>query len=790
MKYKILYEHPVTNVPTLDTIRLKRRIRFDDHAYNTMDTEWMHAVSQMHNTVIQEECTRELYYIYRESDGMLGGLVEGPHNLSQDGSCWIAPNAAVFGSARVTDDAVVGNMEFNWYHIDDVMLPTVEADRLAWIRGQLLVGDGVHISDTAKVYVIPEVAQVNGPPIECECGATFCGYIGTTAESMVWSDRLAQKAIIKIKDNAVVGIDNRINMDAVKQPVCDMTSTSLPRTLEFGEYLHPTLIMVGSLSEFSKNTFDSFRVMVFPHLTIGKDARLVGTSILHMMSPVIHTLGRCTTMIDSCVDSELTFHHMSAVESTFTHLWHVSAQNQVDTQRNMDVDILDDAVEYTASYIYKNVQIVNSSMGILYPVIPDACHHSTMLYYPVSSLETSGSPSMIRYMYPHDGDVSTTISSGIKGSDPDHKLGIANSVFLGSVHQPFCGTGYLDGCLVINSSTSIQSHVELMDTKLLGVDFMGTMRAHTSTLRCCTTDVLPRFVIRGALRLTDTTLSAERSNTKLLGRFSMRNVKTRLVDDVRSKNGVLENMHWPEIGPIVMNKVTRLGYRGRSTNNGTVVPDGCTGCLMDADPSLIDHPNRAPISCVVKTRCVFGTREDRALRKLRPQIPANVYPYFHINFIWELWSFFRITGTMRTTLHAIVPIRRKADGSIVTADIHEIPVHVGKPITFYKTKLPTVDQTLLSFSRAIHAIFITEEDDTPIPMPNDHGLAYVRWNRLDVMYIPECYTVQLSAMWGKDLCANPNPRIRIDLYGCVPYKIMFPDETGNCLPPTHLKGAK
>ncbi len=56
---------------------------------------------------IQAMKTFETYRkdIIREGD--LGGWVETPNNLAQDGKCWVYPNARVFGQARVADDAVI-----------------------------------------------------------------------------------------------------------------------------------------------------------------------------------------------------------------------------------------------------------------------------------------------------------------------------------------------------------------------------------------------------------------------------------------------------------------------------------------------------------------------------------------------------------------------------------------------------------------------------------------------------------------------------------------------------------
>lgn len=41
--------------------------------------------------------------------GELGGYVEGEKNLSQEGKCWIYPNARVLGHAEVSENAVVGS---------------------------------------------------------------------------------------------------------------------------------------------------------------------------------------------------------------------------------------------------------------------------------------------------------------------------------------------------------------------------------------------------------------------------------------------------------------------------------------------------------------------------------------------------------------------------------------------------------------------------------------------------------------------------------------------------------
>lgn len=66
------------------------------------------------------------------SKGTLGGYVEGTHNLSQYGTCWIKSNAKVYDYARVSEDAII--------------------DDFACIyEGARVYGKAV-ISDCAKVY--------------------------------------------------------------------------------------------------------------------------------------------------------------------------------------------------------------------------------------------------------------------------------------------------------------------------------------------------------------------------------------------------------------------------------------------------------------------------------------------------------------------------------------------------------------------------------------------------------------------------------------------------------------
>jgi UDP-3-O-[3-hydroxymyristoyl] glucosamine N-acyltransferase len=64
--------------------------------------------------------------------GALGGYVEGYHNLSQEGDCWIQSEAKVYDNARVRDNAQVGGS--------------------AEIYGNTVVNSNTRIGGYAKVY--------------------------------------------------------------------------------------------------------------------------------------------------------------------------------------------------------------------------------------------------------------------------------------------------------------------------------------------------------------------------------------------------------------------------------------------------------------------------------------------------------------------------------------------------------------------------------------------------------------------------------------------------------------
>ena len=76
--------------------------------------------------------------------GDLGGYVEGYHNLSQEGKCWIFSDAKVYDNARVKDNAVVS---------DSVMIyENAVVRNYAKVSDESEVYGNAKIEDNAVVY--------------------------------------------------------------------------------------------------------------------------------------------------------------------------------------------------------------------------------------------------------------------------------------------------------------------------------------------------------------------------------------------------------------------------------------------------------------------------------------------------------------------------------------------------------------------------------------------------------------------------------------------------------------
>ena len=95
-----------------------------------------------------------------------GGWLEGEHNLSHDGSCWVADEAIVFSHARVVDGAIV--CESAVVSCDAVIRCSARIKGRARVRHNAKVGGHAIVSEDAAVQGTAKVfgsAKVEGSSI-------------------------------------------------------------------------------------------------------------------------------------------------------------------------------------------------------------------------------------------------------------------------------------------------------------------------------------------------------------------------------------------------------------------------------------------------------------------------------------------------------------------------------------------------------------------------------------------------------------------------------------------------
>ena len=127
--------------------------------------------------------------------GDIGGWVEGPHNLNQEGACWVEGEAEVYGEARVTDDALIRCQ--------------------ARVYGSAVVAGDATVEGVAKVYgkaLISGSARVSG-------NSDICGHADVSGSAVVHDTDIEDHAVIKdnvkivdsyVRDRAVVRGDMTI----------------------------------------------------------------------------------------------------------------------------------------------------------------------------------------------------------------------------------------------------------------------------------------------------------------------------------------------------------------------------------------------------------------------------------------------------------------------------------------------------------------------------------------------------------------------------------------------------
>ena len=83
--------------------------------------------------------------------GKCGGLVDGSHNVSQSGSCWVTEDACVMGDSTVRDDALVTGGSIITGGAKVIQNATVEDDCQvsdgATVRGNARISGSVAVSD-------------------------------------------------------------------------------------------------------------------------------------------------------------------------------------------------------------------------------------------------------------------------------------------------------------------------------------------------------------------------------------------------------------------------------------------------------------------------------------------------------------------------------------------------------------------------------------------------------------------------------------------------------------------
>ena len=87
--------------------------------------------------------------------GQRGGLVDGSHNVSQSGSCWVTEDACVMGDSAVRDDALVTGGSIITGGAKVLQNATVEDDCQmsdgAIVRGNARISGAVAVSDGAII---------------------------------------------------------------------------------------------------------------------------------------------------------------------------------------------------------------------------------------------------------------------------------------------------------------------------------------------------------------------------------------------------------------------------------------------------------------------------------------------------------------------------------------------------------------------------------------------------------------------------------------------------------------
>ena len=127
------------------------------------------------------------------SKGTLGGYVEGTHNLSQYGTCWILNNAKVYGGAMVSEDAIIFG--------DACVYGCARVYGEATITGYAKIYDFAIVGGRAQVVhnaVIHDCARVTGCAV-VQQNAIICGNVTVGGNASIFGN-----AVISDKRDYIV----------------------------------------------------------------------------------------------------------------------------------------------------------------------------------------------------------------------------------------------------------------------------------------------------------------------------------------------------------------------------------------------------------------------------------------------------------------------------------------------------------------------------------------------------------------------------------------------------------
>jgi len=150
------------------------------------------------------------------SKGDIGGYVEGYHNLSQEGKCWIFHDAKVYGNARVKDSATIGgdaeifgNAEVKEYSAvgnNAKIYGNAKICGFSRVTSNTVVFDNVEISDNSDIFgncnLIYGNALLKGKASIIRCQSVCHVSDNVLIESVIKID--SNKSLVELSGNSVI----------------------------------------------------------------------------------------------------------------------------------------------------------------------------------------------------------------------------------------------------------------------------------------------------------------------------------------------------------------------------------------------------------------------------------------------------------------------------------------------------------------------------------------------------------------------------------------------------------